>query len=378
MSTRNPSSRLLSKGQPAPWFRAQALSGSPTYAFDTAAGRPILMLFFGSARQEQAAEAIRLVAARRALFDDVNACFFGVTVDSSDEAEGRIAQSLPGIRWFLDYDKAVSRLFGAMTEGEGTRYAPHWLVLDPMLRVIDRFRIDEGEQAIAALEAATARPALPDWAPVLMVPDILEPRLCSELIDLYRRHGGEESGYMRDIGGKTVLVTDPAHKVRRDCLVEDEALKQAIKVRFTARLAPMVRRVFQFEPTRMERYLVGCYDAETGGHFRPHRDNTTRGTAHRRFAVTLNLNAGDYEGGDLRFPEYGPRTYCAPTGGAIVFSCGLLHEATPIRRGTRYAFLPFLYDEAAADLREANSHYLEGGQPYRKSAAQAAAEKEGG
>src|SRR5688572_14201778 len=129
MTARIPSNRLLSKGQPAPWFRARALSGSPTYAFDTAAGRPILMLFFGSATQKQAAEAIRLVASRRSLFDDVNACFFGVTVDPADEAEGRIAQSLPGIRWFLDYDKAVSRLFGAMAESEADLYAPHWLIL---------------------------------------------------------------------------------------------------------------------------------------------------------------------------------------------------------------------------------------------------------
>jgi predicted 2-oxoglutarate/Fe(II)-dependent dioxygenase YbiX len=117
----------------------------------------------------------------------------------------------------------------------------------------------------------------------------------------------------------------------------------------------------------MERYIVACYDAEQGGHFRPHRDNTTKGTAHRRFAVTINLNAGDYGGGDLRFPEYGPATYRAPTGGAVVFSCSLLHEATPVTSGTRYAFLPFLYDEAAAELREANNAHLgEGLGAYRK------------
>ena len=72
----------------------------------------------------------------------------------------------------------------------------------------------------------------------------------------------------------------------------------------------------------------------------PHRDNTTRGTAHRRFAVTINLNDGPWEGGDLRFPEYGPQTYRAPTGGAVVFSCSLLHECTPVTRGERYCFLP--------------------------------------
>ena len=90
------------------------------------------------------------------------------------------------------------------------------------------------------------------------------------------------------------------------------------------------------------------------GHFRPHRDNTTFGTAHRRFAVTINLNAEEYEGGNLCFPEFGQRTYRAPTGGAIVFSCSLLHEALPVTSGKRYAFLPFLYDEAGKKIRDAN------------------------
>jgi predicted 2-oxoglutarate/Fe(II)-dependent dioxygenase YbiX len=125
------------------------------------------------------------------------------------------------------------------------------------------------------------------------------------------------------------------------------------------RLAPMVQRAFMWRPTRMERYLVACYDAESGGFFKPHRDNTTHGTAHRRFAVTINLNASEYEGGDLRFPEYGSRTYRAPTGGAVVFACAMLHEATPVTKGERYAFLPFLYDDVAAKVREANNQFLD-------------------
>ena len=38
----------------------------------------------------------------------------------------------------------------------------------------------------------------------------------------------------------------------------------------------------------------------------------------------------------------------------MVFSCSMLHEATPVTRGRRYAFLPFLYDEAGAAIRDAN------------------------
>jgi predicted 2-oxoglutarate/Fe(II)-dependent dioxygenase YbiX len=123
---------------------------------------------------------------------------------------------------------------------------------------------------------------------------------------------------------------------------------------------PAILKAFQFKATRIERYIVACYEATTGGFFRAHRDNATKGTAHRTFAVTLNLNAEDYEGGDLRFPEFGPRTYRAPTGGVVVFSCSLLHEALPVTNGKRYAFLPFLYGEEGAKIRAENLRFITG------------------
>lgn len=361
----SPPAKPLEPGDAAPWFRAAALEGSPSYAFDTAAGRPILMLFFGSARLAPAAAALAAVQKHRALFDDVNACFFGVSCDPTDAAEGLIAQQIPGIRFFLDYGRSVSRLFGASPDEASDAYVPHWLLLDRTMRVTARFGIESAEQAIAALAAEAARPPAPDWAPVLMVPNVLEPAICRRLVELYEQDGGHESGFMREVDGKTVLMTNPSHKQRRDCEIGDGELQRGLIRRVRRRLVPMVRRAFQFEPTRIERHIVSCYSAGAG-HFRPHRDNTTRGTAHRRFAVTINLNHG-YEGGDLRFPEYGPRTYRAPVGGAVVFSCSLLHEATPVTQGERFAYLPFLYDEEAARQREANNAYLgEGTHEYRR------------
>ena len=57
-----------------------------------------------------------------------------------------------------------------------------------------------------------------------------------------------------------------------------------------------------------------------------------------------------------------------PAGGAVVFSCSLLHEVSPMVRGKRYAFLPFLYDDAAAAIREANNPHLgEGIGSYKKT-----------
>ena len=81
--------------------------------------------------------------------------------------------------------------------------------------------------------------------------------------------------------------------------------------------------------------------------------------------MSINLN-DDFDGGELSFPEYGHRGFKAPTGGAVVFSGALLHAVSPVTRGRRYAFLPFLYDDAAARIREANNKFLgEGVEPYK-------------
>jgi len=359
----HPSARLLDVGEAAPWFCAPALSGNPRYVFDSAAGRPMLMLFLGSGRWGPGAAALEVVARHQALFDDEHACFFGVTIDPDDAAQGRIAQRIPGIRWFLDYDIAISRAFGAAQAGaNGAGYAAHWLLLDPMLRVVARAPIHQGEQVIALLRSQIARPPEHSHAPVLVVPRVFEPELCRHLISLYEREGGGESGFMREEDGKTVGRVDHSFKRRSDCDIGDVRLRDALCDRLRRRLIPQVHRAFQFQATRIERWIVACYDGASGGFFRPHRDNTTAGTAHRAFACTINLNAEDYEGGGLRFPEFGPQTYRAPTGGAVIFSCSLLHEATPVTRGKRYAFLPFLYDEAGAALRERNQAYMEEGQ----------------
>jgi predicted 2-oxoglutarate/Fe(II)-dependent dioxygenase YbiX len=189
---------------------------------------------------------------------------------------------------------------------------------------------------------------------------VFEPELCRQLVEYYEQHGGGDSGFMRDVDGKTVGVVDYGHKRRRDRTIDAMDLRTACRSRIKARLVPEVSKAFQAQITHIERYIVACYDATEGGYFRPHRDNTSKGTAHRRFAVSLHLNSGEYAGGYLRFPEYGPAVFTAPVGGAVVFSCSLLHEATPVTRGRRFMFLPFLYDEEGSRIRSENKQFLAG------------------
>ncbi len=287
------------------------------------------------------------------MFDDLHASAFVLIVGQDIERPSR-KDALPGLRFLFDTGGAIAEKYGAVEDDR-------WLLIDPALHVLAAGTTDEADRMIdrlAQLPPPSLHSGTEGMAPVLLTPRIFEPEFCIRLIDLYRREGGEASGFMREVDGVTTLMMDDNHKRRTDVIVEDEQVQKQIMARLRHRLVPQIAKAFNFEPTRIERYLVARYDAQTGGFFRPHRDNTTRGTAHRRFAVSINLN-GDYDGGGLRFPEFGNRTYRPPPGGACVFSCSVLHEATPVTRGERFAFLPFLYDEAAAAVREANLKYLD-------------------
>ncbi|HEY0598881.1 2OG-Fe(II) oxygenase [Brevundimonas sp.] len=337
-------------GDPAPAFATGGVN-NPRYVFDTAAGRYLLLAFVKAG--PDVAKAVGTLERSRGAFNDVHASAFLVVV-GKDKARKSRRDSVPGLRFLFDADGAVADLYEA-------REAERWFLIDPAMHVMAAVGPDQAGalvDRIPTLPPPAEHGGFAATAPVLLAPRIFEPAFCERLIALYREIGGTPSGFMREVEGVTTLMMNDQHKRRSDVLVEDEMLQKQVVARLTRRLLPQIEKAFNFKPTRIERYLVARYDAETGGFFRPHRDNTTKGTAHRRFAVSINLNA-DYEGGDLRFPEFGSRTYRPPPGGACVFSCSILHEATPVTRGERFAFLPFLYDEAAAKVREENLKYLD-------------------
>jgi predicted 2-oxoglutarate/Fe(II)-dependent dioxygenase YbiX/peroxiredoxin len=354
----------LSPGDPAPIFEART-GGTAAFPFHTVAGRFVVLSFLGSLQVPAAAGVLRHVLARhRDWFDDKKACFFGVSIDPADEQGGLLNDQMPGVRFIRDFDSAVSRLYGAAGAATGgrTSYRPMTLVLDAMLRVCAAIPIRDNDRHDAMLDQAIAAlsPVEDCQAPVLVLPRVFEPELCARLIALHRSQEGRASGVMEEVDDFTVETTDSRYKKRRDVMVSDPALQALLRERLGRRLVPAIQQSFQFQVSHLERYLLGCYDADDAGFFTAHRDNVTRGTAHRRLALTINLNE-DYEGGELVFPEFGRRTWRAATGAAVVFSCSLMHEVLPVSRGQRFAFLPFMHDDAAERVRRQNHKYIVSG-----------------
>jgi len=358
----------LLAGDPAPWFRQRSFA-NPRYALHAAAGRYLVLCFFGSAADPLSRAAIDMALRRQDIFNDSHCAFFGVSLDPGDESEKRVADRYPGYRFLWDFDAQVSELYGVVPLEAGMEQKRAGMrrlcfVLDPTLRILEILPLGDAGDIPALMSYLDGLPPPSQFAgielqaPILILPKVFPPEFCRTLVTLYDTQGGKESGFMREENGQTVLTHDYGHKRREDCDITDPSVVKEAQTWIQRRVVPEIAKVHQFKVTRMERYIIGCYRADQGAHFSPHRDNTTRGTAHRRFAVSINLN-DDFEGGEISFPEYGPRSFKPVPGGAVVFSCSLLHAVSTVTRGRRYAFLPFLYDEEAAKIREANNAFLD-------------------
>ncbi len=320
-------------------------SGRHRLAFDPFPGRTILLAFLGSIPGAAEEAALETLSSHRRLVDEGKVAFFAVASESGSGAAIGLEARFPSIVFLTDGGE-MARAFGADSS---------WVVLDPMLRVIGAGPLEDADRALASV-TASASPQGSDpcvWAPILSLSDVFEPELCRHLIDCFERGGGKESGFMQDEGGRSLENFDQEWKRRRDFHLTDARLIANLRARIGRRVCPEIRKAFQMRLTRIERDLVARYDSETGGHFGPHRDDTGMSVAHRRFAVSINLNA-DFEGGEISFPEYSPRSFKAAPGTAIVFSASILHQVSRVTRGRRYVFLTFLFDEEAERLRQAN------------------------
>jgi predicted 2-oxoglutarate/Fe(II)-dependent dioxygenase YbiX/peroxiredoxin len=355
-------------GDPVPWFSAP-LIGEGSFSLSVAAGRWIVLSFLGNPADARVEQELTELFRSAALFHEDHITFYGVLAAPPDDPAPYLKRSGAATAFLADYDGAIGRAFGATDR-------PRTIVLDPMLRAVADIPWDHAgghteavRNVLRSLPAVDDSAGVPLTAPVLVLPRVFDFQLCDVLVRFYDQIGGKDSGFLFDVEGQTTKVVDHRLKRRNDLVVAHPQLREAIRDQIVRRLVPAIERFFQFQATRMDRYIVACYDSAVGGHFYRHRDNVNVGAQHRRFAVSINLNK-DFEGCDLLLPEFGRRTYRPPHGGALVFSCGALHQVTPVTRGRRYAFLAFLYGEADAALRETNNARL------HQSAAQYAVESD--
>lgn len=349
---------------------------NPRFVFNSLAGRQFLLAFIGTVRSEVGRALSEALLAEASWLAERRILVYVVTADSSGLDDPVLSKLTKRFAVFWDRDRTIAGLCGMEATpagGNGTAILRLGVfVVRENLRMhamLPPTPIDGFRERLRAAAETLPRPeperAIAAQAPVLLVPDVLNAAECRRFVEYYDANGGSESGFMRDIDGKTTGILDPKHKRRKDLYINDPELKEQLRSALVNRVLPEIRKAYAYHATRLERYMIGCYDDSDQGFFSAHRDNESKATSHRAFAVSLNLNSDEYEGGSLRFPEYSRHTYKPATGSAVVFSCSLLHEALPVTRGRRLVILPFLYDDAAASRRAENLKFLQEGPPTR-------------
>jgi peroxiredoxin len=340
---RPPAARLLDAGDTAPIVHAPDHTGNPaSTGVDRLAGKPILLLFC-PVLDEPSLIAFRACAAELVAAD---AALFAISrqgIEANAAMHDRV--SLP---FAILADTRADIFKGYGVDPFPAAPSATLFVLDSahrVARVLERMEpAAMAAEALAELRRlAAARPAatLQAHPPVLVLPRMLSLEDCAFLAAVWRRDvpeyptdGFTNAGTRREAGDFKV-VHDGGYGRAVEYIVQEESLQRFIDGRLRRRLLPEIRKAFQAGGLQREGYRIAGYESRAGGFLNPHRDNSTPTNANRRFTMTVNLNAGEYEGGELRLREYGEQIYAVERGTAIVWSASLLHEVLPVTKGRR-------------------------------------------
>jgi predicted 2-oxoglutarate/Fe(II)-dependent dioxygenase YbiX len=326
-------------GERAPGFVGATASGR-FWSLDAQAGRPALIVALGSLAPDAALATFEALTQARPALEAAGVDL--VPIAPLSPAYGACAAAREQLLTVAEAGGLES------WQADG---GPGVMAIDRSGRIVALASLgapSEAAESIAAIAAEIAPLVAPEpgrtaacAAPVLIAPNVLSRARCQALIDHFEA-SPHEPGRMAGYDAGAVHKLDETLKMRRDIeLAAGSPLHGEVMEVMARRCAPEIKRAFQKEVGFADRILVARY-GDDGGHFKRHRDNALPHTAFREFAVSINLNTHDYEGGALRFPEFDDNGYSAPAGGAMIFSASLLHEAAPVTKGSRYVILSFL------------------------------------
>ena len=330
--------RKMTVGDRAPNFLLEDMTGSPHELYNTdITGGPIIILIPGPYDSKAL---LKQFAEKTEAFDTFGTHRY-VLLPTSESLPEEIDTA--GFTQLNDAGRAVSQ--GYLSSAGLTGAA--MFALDPNQRIVAIANGADGAEFSDTALTTLARIAphepykqISMQAPVLFIPNVLDNADCDRLIETWQSGNKTKNVINIASGAQTSKAGRSEVKRRSDVIIEGQ-LERHLLVTLMPRIAPEIERVFSFDKEwGFEKFRIGCYESKDAGFFRAHRDNPSEALSHRHFAASINLNDG-YEGGHLRFPEYGIDHYAPTKGGALIFSCGLLHEVVPVTAGHRFTLLTF-------------------------------------
>ncbi|EAQ29971.1 hypothetical protein NAP1_04325 [Erythrobacter sp. NAP1] len=320
-------------------------------ADDHLSGHYLLLAFLSVPHSEQSAALLRALADLDAQFEDANATVIAVSA-SADASANKQMKREANFPWPIASDPSGA-FFASYGLHKGEDQTTRLVLITPFRQIRAYFDIDNDagptlDTIMSVLENSQAAEEMrwsPPHAPILIVPNVLSPEECGNLVKsvetdtpfmVRKPQPGEISGNYK------VPVYDHNRQDRIDLIIKDPNTLRFLDERIFGRVTPMIKKAFAYDVTRREDLHIARYVGKREGIAMGHRDNVDPPGAHRRFALSMSLN-DEYEGGEITFEEFSPKGYRVPAGTAMVFSSSLLHEVQETTSGVRYNLISHLF-----------------------------------
>jgi len=318
---------------------------------DHISGQHMILVFLNTAEREQSIQVLKSFADKRKQLSQQEATVIAISSTSNAKYNAVIKEE-SGFHWPILGDAAGS-IFAQYGIHKCHGQAYRIVLITPFRQI--RCWHDSNTDLVQAVEDIMdkAKVEVPEdnqkWfpchAPVLIIPNVLSPEECKQLIDHFENQGPMKVARFdqsAEPGGFKMPIYEHNRQDRVDHIIREKKWTNLIDQRIGSRINPMIKMAFSVDINNREDLHVARYFGERGGNQMGHRDNTGPTVSYRRFALSMNLN-DDFEGGEVVFKEFNNHGYRAAPGTALIFSSSLLHEVMETTDGTRYNLISHLF-----------------------------------
>ena len=289
-------------------------------------GKPVVLFYFLSIHHPFCVELLNIIQSKIHQFREKGVAIIAISPNAAiDLYEGAKKLNLV-FPLLADPEFQAAKALGiALIANVGPKEAIEvrrsTFILDSTLRIRKQYSPKETKSHVLQIleELETELPEMQAYlvkahAPVLWIPDVIEPGLCKEIVS-------------------------------RNNL--ESPFNSYIDKRLYERVVPEVLKAFYFKPKKRKTPSIEIYSPHNQGPSKLLRVHAQESEITYQYVMMISLNTPDedYIGGGLCFPEYSLGIYKATLGSAIVYSTFLLQERLPVISGKAIMLMSYFYDE---------------------------------
>lgn len=288
-------------------------------------GKPVVIFYFLSIHHPFCLELLKIIQSKISLFRDKGVAVVGISPNSSIDLYDCAKKLNLLFPLLSDPEFEAAKALGiVLTAQAGPKEAIEvrraTIVVDSTLRIRKQYYPKQTNAHVLQIlkDLSVVLPEnnpylVKTHAPVLFIPNVIEPGLCHEIA------------------------------ARKNL---EQPFNSYIDKRLYERVVPEMLKAFYFKPQKRKEPIISVYTPNNQGPTKLFRVHAKEHQAPYQYVIVIALNTPEeYKGGGICFPEYSLGIYKPQLGEAMVYSTFLLQEILPVITGQAVIMTSYFYDE---------------------------------